>query len=222
MREDSTRAKERGSDDAAEKRQACGQRRVINQPPRTSSNHSSSSFCHPPVCVLQVHGGFAVRSFSTSGFPFLNLSSPTPSASTVPASLSASSSHGYASHFLSAAKGGKFVSRATATATAVDATPLPTFPCEKSAVDRTFQQMTANGRERAFFVNDVGVVERQYARWCKQLPNVRPFYAVKCNPDTTLLRTLAGLGAGFDCASADEIAAALSMGVDPSEIIFAK
>lgn len=55
----------------------------------------------------------------------------------------------------------------------------------------------------------------------KQLPAVRPFYAVKCNPDTTLLRVLAGLGAGFDCASGEEMAAALSMGVPPEDIIFA-
>lgn len=55
----------------------------------------------------------------------------------------------------------------------------------------------------------------------KNLPSVRPFYAVKCNPDTTLLRTLAGLGTGFDCASGEEMAACLAMGVPPADIIFA-
>ena len=33
------------------------------------------------------------------------------------------------------------------------------------------------------------------------LPTVTPFYAVKCNVDPGLLKTLAVLGIGFDCAS---------------------
>jgi len=110
-----------------------------------------------------------------------------------------------------------------ATASHVDATPLPAFPCEKSAINSIFEQQTsvAAGREKAFYVNDVGVVERQHARWVNNLPRVRPFYAVKCNPDPTLLRVLAGVGCGFDCASAAEIDAALSMGVPQADIIFA-
>jgi len=164
------------------------------------------------------------RSLSTAGFPFLNLSS-TPaqahahSASSHPAA--ASTSHAYAAQFLASSGSSKFRGR-TATASAVDATPLPTFACEKSAIDRIFQQQTANGRERAFFVNDVGVVERQHSRWLRNLPNVRPFYAVKCNPDPTLCRILAGLGTGFDCASGEEMALVLGMGVEPQDIIFAK
>jgi ornithine decarboxylase len=44
-----------------------------------------------------------------------------------------------------------------------------------------------------------------YRHWQEQLPNVRPFYAVKCNPDRPLLQQLASLGAGFDCASGREL-----------------
>ena len=48
------------------------------------------------------------------------------------------------------------------------------------------------------------------------------FAAVKCNPDPYVLRLLAGLGTGFDCASNNEIARVLELGnVDPSRIIFA-
>lgn len=174
-----------------------------------------------------VHGGFpsSVRSFSSSGFPFLNLSTST-SSSSVPVSASPTLplTTSYAAQFLSASKAGKFAAaprNRTATATAVEATPLPVYPCEKSAVDRQFEQLTRSGRERPFFVNDVGVVERQYNRWVNNLPGVRPFYAVKCNPDTTLLRTLHSLGAGFDCASGDEMAACLALGTAPEDIIFA-
>ena len=45
--------------------------------------------------------------------------------------------------------------------------------------------------------------------------------AVKCNSDPLLLRTLAALGSGFDCASKNEIATVLDLGVDPSRIIYA-
>ena len=37
------------------------------------------------------------------------------------------------------------------------------------------------------------------------LGKVRPFYAVKCNPDFEILKTLALIGTGFDCASKSEI-----------------
>ena len=45
--------------------------------------------------------------------------------------------------------------------------------------------------------------------------------AVKCNPDPTLLKLLCELGTGFDCASIAELQSVLSLGVDPSRIVFA-
>jgi ornithine decarboxylase len=53
------------------------------------------------------------------------------------------------------------------------------------------------------------------------MPRVVPFYAVKCYPEPGLLRLLASLGAGFDCASKGELEAVLGLGVAPSRIIFA-
>lgn len=45
---------------------------------------------------------------------------------------------------------------------------------------------------------------------------------MKCNPDPYILRLLASLGTGFDCASNGEISQVLDIGgVDPSRIIFA-
>jgi len=98
---------------------------------------------------------------------------------------------------------------------------IPSYPCEVSAVQKIFTEQSSLGRDRSFVVSDVGVVERQYSRWCRALPGVQPFYAVKCNPDETLLKTLTGCGAGFDVASAAEMESALSMGVAPEDIIFA-
>lgn len=53
------------------------------------------------------------------------------------------------------------------------------------------------------------------------MPRVVPFYAIKCNPDPGMVRLLAALGAGFDCASLGEVKQVLDLGVSPSRIIFA-
>jgi len=46
--------------------------------------------------------------------------------------------------------------------------------------------------------------------------------AVKCNPDPYVIRLLAALGTGFDCASNGEISQVLGVGgIDPARIIFA-
>ncbi|RJE22960.1 ornithine decarboxylase [Aspergillus sclerotialis] len=78
------------------------------------------------------------------------------------------------------------------------------------------------GDEDAFYVADMGEVYRQHLRWKMNLGRVKPFYAVKCNPDPEVLRLMAQLGNGFDCASKSEIDLALATGIDPSRIIYAQ
>jgi ornithine decarboxylase len=78
------------------------------------------------------------------------------------------------------------------------------------------------GDEDAFFVADLGEVYRQHLRWKVSLNRVKPHYAVKCNPDPEVLRLLAALGTGFDCASKTEMETVLAMGVDPTRIIYAQ
>ncbi|KAF9435812.1 hypothetical protein BGZ76_005496 [Entomortierella beljakovae] len=75
--------------------------------------------------------------------------------------------------------------------------------------------------DNAFYVSDLGEVYRQHLRWKSLLPRIEPFFAMKCNPDPMVMRLLASLGAGFDCASKNEIQSVLDMGVDPSRIIYA-
>ncbi|MED6106360.1 hypothetical protein PIB30_004135 [Stylosanthes scabra] len=70
-------------------------------------------------------------------------------------------------------------------------------------------------------VLDLGVVMDLMHNWSKMLPTVQPFYAVKCNPNPSLLGTLAALGSNFDCASKSEIETVLSLGVSPDRIIYA-
>ncbi|XP_050230511.1 ornithine decarboxylase-like [Mercurialis annua] len=72
-----------------------------------------------------------------------------------------------------------------------------------------------------FYVLDLGVVASLMDNWIRTLPMVRPFYAVKCNPDPDLLAALATLGSNFDCASRGEIESVLSLGVSPDRIVYA-
>jgi len=98
--------------------------------------------------------------------------------------------------------------------------------CEDDVDIKTFIQGKVNspGREDMddpFFVCDLGDIVKKWKRFHQRLPRVEPFYAVKCNPDPTVLKLLASLGASFDCASKAEIKLILDLGVAPERIIFA-
>ncbi|KAL9607201.1 MAG: hypothetical protein Q9167_007861 [Letrouitia subvulpina] len=73
----------------------------------------------------------------------------------------------------------------------------------------------------SFFIADIGEVYRLYQRWTKSLPRVHPHFAIKCNPDQEIIRTLASFGAGFDCSSRGEIEKVLNLGIEPSRIVYA-
>ncbi|KAF2749938.1 ornithine decarboxylase [Sporormia fimetaria CBS 119925] len=92
----------------------------------------------------------------------------------------------------------------------------------KARVEAIDHDVCGVGDEDAFFVADLGEVYRQHLRWKKNLARVKPHYAVKCNPDPQVLRLLAAMDVGFDCASKNEIDMVLKMGVDPSRIIYAQ
>ncbi|XP_028937100.1 antizyme inhibitor 2 isoform X2 [Ornithorhynchus anatinus] len=77
------------------------------------------------------------------------------------------------------------------------------------------------GDVAAFFVADLGDVVRKHLRFLKALPRVQPFYAVKCNGSRGVVKTLAELGTGFDCASKKEIELVQSIGVPGHKIIYA-
>jgi len=78
-----------------------------------------------------------------------------------------------------------------------------------------------NQSERAFYIIDLGALTNAFTTWMRLLPNVKPYYAVKCNPNPVILDALASLGANFDCASETEIKAIMEITKDPTRIIFA-
>lgn len=62
-----------------------------------------------------------------------------------------------------------------------------------------------------FILCDLGVVERKLAAWKRMFPRIKPFFALKCNPDVMVAAVLGQHEgeAGFDCASLAEIKLAL-------------
>jgi ornithine decarboxylase len=78
-----------------------------------------------------------------------------------------------------------------------------------------------NQSEKAFYLIDLGEITKLFANWTNLLPTVKPYYAVKCNPNPVLLDALASLGANFDCASENEIKTIIEITKDPTRIIFA-
>ncbi|KIY94504.1 ornithine decarboxylase [Monoraphidium neglectum] len=79
----------------------------------------------------------------------------------------------------------------------------------------------ANALDDTTYVYDLGNTLRLFKAWRAAMPRVAPFYAVKCNPEPALLRLLAALGAGFDCASKAELEAVAALGVPQDRVIFA-
>jgi ornithine decarboxylase len=78
----------------------------------------------------------------------------------------------------------------------------------------------------AFYIMDLSRIARQYLQWVDHLPRCEPFYAIKCNSQTPMIKTVGALGCGFDCASTAEMKAVLELdGVDSTfmeeKVIFA-
>ncbi|TVY59537.1 Ornithine decarboxylase [Lachnellula suecica] len=94
-------------------------------------------------------------------------------------------------------------------------------PQVQQIVQKTIRAQEASSAEtKPFFVADLTKVEEMYEQWTVELPRVKPYYAVKCNLDRELIQTLDSLGAGFDCASINEIQHVINLDISPSRILF--
>ena len=71
-----------------------------------------------------------------------------------------------------------------------------------------------------FYVVDINHIVKQYNIWKRELPFIRPYYAIKSNPDQMIIKILTSLGCGADCASKTEIVSAMEH-LPPSDIIYA-
>ncbi|NP_001295054.1 antizyme inhibitor 1b [Poecilia formosa] len=80
--------------------------------------------------------------------------------------------------------------------------------CEQDQVEKS-----------AFVVGDLGALMRQHTCWQSMVPQVQPYYPVKCNSSPAVIEVLASLGLGFVCANKAEVSLVLEHGVPPENII---
>ena len=99
---------------------------------------------------------------------------------------------------------------------------ITTYEKDTSTIDIIKATLEKSHLDTGFFIVDLSTVIAQYKKWMEHLPRVKPFYAIKCNPDQLLIKTLSMLGVNFDCASKNEIILALeATNNDASRVIFA-
>jgi ornithine decarboxylase len=80
--------------------------------------------------------------------------------------------------------------------------------------------LTKHGVFDSFYIANLHVLQSKIDEWKALLPTVSPYYAMKCNPDTEMLKLMVKNDFSFDCASRKEIELALSLGVEPTKIGF--
>uniref|UniRef100_A0A8C6T0K8 ornithine decarboxylase n=1 Tax=Neogobius melanostomus TaxID=47308 RepID=A0A8C6T0K8_9GOBI len=85
----------------------------------------------------------------------------------------------------------------------------PQLPWGRLYITKLIPNNYLQGSEVPFYVGNLDSVFEKHQKWQTLLPRVTPFYAVKCNNNLAVLRTLSALGTGFDCASKVRINEAL-------------
>ncbi|MES1920479.1 hypothetical protein MHBO_002143 [Bonamia ostreae] len=91
-------------------------------------------------------------------------------------------------------------------------------------LEKTLLEMSTKNAEKQnpFFLVDLACLSRKLKHWEKTFPFVKPFYAVKCNPDEKIVSVLEKMGVNFDCASCSEMQFLLrKKNFDSRRIIFA-
>lgn len=67
---------------------------------------------------------------------------------------------------------------------------------------------------------DLGKVRESYGKISKNLDGIEIYYAMKCNPNPDILRTIIDCGGQFEISSANELKKAVAVGADPRKILF--
>lgn len=80
--------------------------------------------------------------------------------------------------------------------------------------------MRKQPKSTSFLVYNSTEAARKLAVWQSRLPWIRPFYAIKSNPLSCLLKELTAGGAGLDCASRSEIRQALELGLPVADVVY--
>jgi ornithine decarboxylase len=76
------------------------------------------------------------------------------------------------------------------------------------------------GYDRPFLIIDSSIIRNKCRRFKASMPQVKPHFAVKSNPDPRVLRILIEEGVGFEIASIAELDILLSLGVAAEEVYY--
>ncbi len=71
-----------------------------------------------------------------------------------------------------------------------------------------------------FLATDLRILAKRLRSFAEALPEVQPFYAVKCNSAPEVLSTVVEHGAGFEVASLGELRMLQELGVDPADALY--
>ena len=77
-----------------------------------------------------------------------------------------------------------------------------------------------NSKNSPNLVIDLEEVKNNYKKFIRYFKGIKPFYAVKANPNKNIIIILNELGCSFDCASIKEIKDCMKLGVDPKKISY--
>ena len=67
------------------------------------------------------------------------------------------------------------------------------YGSDKDNYDIINDFLQENQSEEAFYIIDLGEIVKSYNNWIRLLPDVKPFYAVKCNSNPVILEALSEL-----------------------------
>jgi ornithine decarboxylase len=91
---------------------------------------------------------------------------------------------------------------------------------KKNGTENTIRKVLKKNKAPLMLINR-DILKYQFDQFKRYLPNVTPYYAIKANPHSEIIKYFVKLGAGFDVASAAEMDLVLSLGADPKKVIFA-
>jgi ornithine decarboxylase len=74
--------------------------------------------------------------------------------------------------------------------------------------------------ETPYFICDLDTIRDRYRRLGTCLAGIECFYALKCNPATEVLQTLAQLGSSFEIASLGELRILQTLAIEPVDVIY--
>lgn len=87
-------------------------------------------------------------------------------------------------------------------------------------ISTKIDERLSTGNDDSFYVFDIEDVRLKFNKYIEKMPRVIPYYAIKCNDEPVIVKTLAELGTGFDCASIKELEQILKMGINQNRIIY--